>query len=124
ILYRMVSDYWDRRLQVAVVADGPHQQWFRKIVRDFDLEQRVAVVDFDEKLSRLAYAGADFVLVPSLFEPCGLAQMIAQRYGTLPVVHATGGLHDTVRDLDVESSTGNGFSFDRYESVELRAAVD
>lgn len=124
ILYRLVSDYWDRKLQVVIVANGPHERYFQQIVRDFDLHERVAIVDFDERLSRLAYAGSDYMVMPSLFEPCGLPQMTAPLYGTLPVVHATGGLYDTVRTLDVDGSVGNGFSFDHYDAGALRWAID
>jgi glycogen synthase len=75
-------------------------------------------------LSRLAYAGSDFMLMPSLFEPCGLPQMTAPLYGSLPVVHATGGLYDTVRQIDVDRSTGNGFRFEHYGTEGLRWAID
>jgi len=124
ILHQLVSDYWVRNLQVVVVANGPHQQWIEKIVAAFDLHERVSVVDFDERLSRLAYAASDFILMPSLFEPCGLPQMTSPLYGSLPVVHSTGGLYDTIRPLDVEHSTGNGFSFDHYGSANFRQAID
>jgi ADP-glucose type glycogen/starch synthase len=124
ILYQLVSDYWERKLQIVVVANGPHQKWIEKIVSAFDLHERVSVVDFDERLSRLAYAGSDFMLMPSLFEPCGLPQMTAPLYGSLPVVHSTGGLYDTIRPLDVHHSSGNGFSFDHYASPDFRSAID
>lgn len=124
ILYRLVSDYWDRDLQVVIVANGPHQQFFDMIVRAFDLGDRVAVVDFEERLSRLAYAGSDFMLMPSLFEPCGLPQMTAPLYGSLPIVHSTGGLYDTVRPLNLERSSGNGFRFDDYNPEGFRWAID
>jgi ADP-glucose type glycogen/starch synthase len=124
ILHQLVSDYWDRDLQVVVVANGPHQEWIDKIVCAFDLRERVAIVDFDESLSRLAYAGSDFMLMPSLFEPCGLPQMTAPLYGSLPIVHSTGGLYDTIRPMDVGNSTGNGFRFDHYGSEGFRWAID
>ena len=124
ILHRLVEDYRDRPLQLAVVANGPHQQHFHDIVRNFDLHGRVAVVDFDEKLSHLGYAAADFMIMPSLFEPCGLPQMISPLYGTLPIVHATGGLWDTVQHLDMEAGTGNGFRFEIYGPEGLRWAID
>jgi starch synthase len=124
ILHQLVSDYWQRNLQVVIVANGPHQQWIDLIVRDFDLSDRVAIVDFEERLSRLAYAGSDFMLMPSLFEPCGLPQMTAPLYGSLPVVHSTGGLYDTVRPMDVENSSGNGFRFEHYDSHAFRWAID
>jgi starch synthase/alpha-amylase len=124
ILQKTVSDYWGKNLQVVVVANGPHQRWLQEIVSTFELQERVAVVDFDESVSRLAYAASDFMLMPSLFEPCGLPQMTAPLYGSLPVVHATGGLYDTIRPLNVASSTGNGFRFDHYSAEGLRWAVD
>jgi ADP-glucose type glycogen/starch synthase len=124
ILYKMVSDYWEWGLQVAVVANGPYQKHLHDIVRHHDLARRVAVVDFDERLSHLGYAAADFMLMPSLFEPCGLPQMISPLYGTLPVVHATGGLYDTIQPLNLKEESGNGFRFEVYGSAGLRWAVD
>ncbi len=124
ILYQTVADYTPQGLQVAVVADGPHQQHFHDIVRHHDLGGRVAVAGFDEKLSHLGYAASDFMIMPSLFEPCGLPQMISPLYGTLPIVHATGGLHDTVTPLNLTRGTGNGFRFDIYSSDGLRWAID
>ncbi len=124
ILHRVVSDYWDRKLQIVVVANGPHEQYFHQIVRDFGLHERISIVDFDERLSRLAYAASDFMLMPSLFEPCGLPQMTAPIYGSLPVVHATGGLYDTIQPLDIDGGTGNGFRFDYYDAQGLRWAMD
>jgi starch synthase len=76
-------------------------------------KQSVAVVErFDEPLAHRIYAGSDFFLMPSRFEPCGLGQMVALRYGTLPVARRTGGLADTVQDLDAHSGSGNGFVFE------------
>jgi starch synthase len=124
ILHRTVSDYWQRNLQLVVVADGPHQDCLRWITDAFSLHRRVAVRGFDERLARLAYAAADFMLMPSRFEPCGLPQMIAPLYGCLPVVHATGGLRDSIRQLDVAASSGNGFRFEDADSNGLRWAID
>ena len=69
------------------------------------------MITYSDTLSRLMYAAADFVLVPSMFEPCGLTQMIAMRYGALPIVRSTGGLADTVIDCDADAKNGNGFVF-------------
>ncbi len=124
ILYQLVSDYWDRNLQVVVVASGPHGVHFSNIASAFNIHDRVAVTGFDERLSRLAYAGSDYMLMPSRFEPCGLPQMTAPIYGALPVVHATGGLYDTIRQIDAGRSTGNGFRFENYDSGALRWAID
>ncbi len=124
ILYDLVSSHWDEGLQVLVVANGAYQKHFHDIVRFHNLTGRVTVCDFDEKLSRLGYAASDFMLMPSLFEPCGLPQMISPIYGSLPIVNDTGGLHDTVVHLDVHGDTGNGFVFETYEASGLRWAVE
>ncbi len=124
ILARTVWDYWDKGLQIAVVANGHHQKHFHDICKKHDLHSRVAVVDFEERLSHIGYAASDFMLMPSLFEPCGLPQMISPIYGTLPIVHATGGLYDTVQQLNCDENTGNGFRFDVYGPDGLRWAID
>ena len=124
ILYQVLDRYHASGLQVALVADGPFQEVFRRI-RDFHgLGSRLAVCDFDNALSQLGYGASDFMLMPSLFEPCGLPQMICQKYGSLPLVHNTGGLHDTVEMLDWEQHIGNGFIFDDYNPAALSWAVD
>ncbi len=124
ILYRLVADYWDKNLQIAVVANGAHQRHFHDIVHFHNLHHRVAVCDFNEELSHLGYAASDFILMPSRFEPCGLPQMISPTYGSLPIVHDTGGLHDTVEHLDMEAGSGNGFVFKTYDTGGLRWAID
>ena len=74
---------------------------------------------FDEALAHRIYAGSDLFLMPSRYEPCGLAQMIALRYGTLPIVRATGGLKDTVMPYNEYTGEGNGFSFDNYDAHDM-----
>ena len=124
ILHRTVEEYRGENFQIALVADGPFQDHFRSIVYQCHLHDRVAVANFDESLSRLGFAASDFTLVPSSFEPCGLPQMIGQLYGSLPIVHDTGGLHDTVQHLDRENDTGNGFVFGNHDANGLRWAID
>jgi starch synthase len=86
---------------------------------------RVALVErFDRDLARRTYAGADAFLMPSRFEPCGTGQMIALRYGTPPIVRATGGLRDTVIDVDAMPGSGIGFRFDAASPQALLAACD
>ena len=112
----LVDMYREDNLQIAVVANG-----------DFGWERiygqiacashgRIAYANFDANLSELGKAAADFILMPSLYEPCGLPQMEGMRYGALPIVRATGGLKDTVQHLDLEKDTGNGFVFNDYVS--------
>jgi len=124
ILYDIAADYAADGLQVVIVANGAYQQPFRDIVAFHDLFDRVAVCDFREDLSHLAYAASDFMLMPSLFEPCGLPQMISCLYGSLPVVNGTGGLADTVEDLSIPADTGNGFVFRVYDAAGLRWGID
>ncbi len=73
-----------------------------------------ATIGFDERLAHLIEAGADMFLMPSRFEPCGLNQMYSLRYGTVPIVRATGGLDDTVVDVDASAAEGTGFKFADY----------
>jgi glycogen synthase len=124
ILYRVIDKYWNRDLQIAVIANGAYQKPFRDILDFHGLYGRLAVHDFDGDLSQLGFAGSDFTLIPSLFEPCGLPQMQGPIYGSLAVAHNTGGLHDTVEMLDAFNSKGNGFIFDTYDSNGLFWAID
>lgn len=123
VFYRIISTYWEMNLQMVFVANGNYQQIFRDIVGHHGFHNRVAVCDFNESLEHQAYAAADFILMPSLFEPCGLPQMIAPIYGALPVAHDTGGIHDTITHLDVGQSRGNGFLFNTYDAGGLYWAV-
>ena len=89
------------------------------------------VFHFDEPLSHLIYAGSDLLVVPSTFEPCGLTQLIAMRYGSIPVVRRTGGLRDTVFDVDEDQARAaeaglepNGFAFDGADEISMDYALD
>lgn len=98
--------------QLAVLGDGA--DIYRNAIKD--LAERFpgrvgGALEFNALLAKRIYAGSDFFLMPSKYEPCGLAQMIACRYGTLPIVTWTGGLADTVRDADGFAESGNGFTF-------------
>jgi len=83
----------------------------------------VAHLRYDEAFAHRIYAGSDFFLMPSRFEPCGLGQMISLRYGTLPIARVTGGLADTVTDLTADPARGNGFTFDEYSPAGLLDAT-
>jgi len=124
IFYQFISKYWDQNLQVIFVADGNYQMIFRDIVNNHGFQKRVAICDFDYQLEHLTYAAADFILMPSRFEPCGLPQMIAPLYGALPVAHDTGGIHDTIKDLNVENNFGNGFLFKTFDANGLFYAIN
>ncbi len=124
ILFSTLEKYRKSNLQVVLVANGSHQRHFHDILRWHDLYGRLSVCDFDESLARQAYAASDFTLMPSRFEPCGLPQMIGAIYGSLPIAHDTGGLHDTVTPLDVDANRGNGFVFKNFNSAGLAWAID
>ena len=82
-----------------------------------------ARIGFDEPLAHRIEGGADLFLMPSRFEPCGLNQMYSLRYGTPPVVRATGGLYDTVRNFDERTGAGTGFTFEEYSSQALLSTL-
>lgn len=124
ILYDVIHKYWDQQIQFAFVADGPYQNVFRSIADQHKFHSLVAVLSFDKGLSKQGYAASDFILMPSSYEPCGLPQMTAPIYGSLPIVHDTGGLHDTVTDLDVHAHAGNGFVFKNFDNGGLFWAID
>ncbi len=79
---------------------------------------------FDDALSRRIYSGSDIFLMPSRYEPCGLGQLIALRYGSVPLVHATGGLADTVIDPEDSTATANGFIFKDYRHASMLAGLE
>ena len=114
-----------RRLPLQLVVLGTGQASYEQLFRDLaaNTDNVRARIGFDAALSHRIYAGADFFLMPSAFEPGGLGQLIALRYGTLPIVHATGGLADTVTDLDAQPGTGNGLSFTPYAAPLLLDAL-
>ncbi|UCD32268.1 MAG: glycogen/starch synthase [Desulfobacterales bacterium] len=124
ILYNIISKYWEQNLEIVFVANGDYQRVFRDIVNHHQFHGRVAVCDFNNRLEHLGYGASDFMLMPSLFEPCGLPQMIAPIYGSLPVAHDTGGIHDTITHFDKEAGTGNGFLFETYDATGLFWAID
>ena len=103
-------------------GDADHENFFRHMQNLYG--NRVhAVITFNKDLAQKIYAGADIFLMPSISEPCGLSQMIALRYGTVPVVRTTGGLKDSIEDCG-DGKTGNGFTFSGANAGELKHAVD
>jgi starch synthase len=111
-------------LQLAVLGagDGRYEEMFRANGRDNPLKVS-ATIGFKPVLAQQIYAGADMFLMPSRFEPCGLGQLISLRYGTIPIVRATGGLADSIQDWDPVAQTGNGFVFEAYDHWDLFAQV-
>ncbi|NIQ93696.1 MAG: glycogen synthase GlgA [Desulfuromonadales bacterium] len=114
-----------RRLQFILLGTGDPQLMQALAVRGRQYAGRVSVnLAFDDTLARRIYAGADMLLMPSRYEPCGLAQLIALRYGSVPIVRRTGGLADTVADVDAENQRGNGFTFEGRTGKNMLDAID
>ncbi|MBR0159811.1 MAG: glycogen/starch synthase [Oscillospiraceae bacterium] len=115
----------DGNTQVVVLGTG--DPVYEEAFRQYESRNPgtvCAFISYNEALAHQIYAGADAFLVPSLFEPCGLTQLIAMRYGTVPIVRETGGLKDTVLPYNEYTDEGNGFTFDRYEAGLLLDAID
>ena len=113
-------------LGVNVVVLGKGEEHFRNLLEKVSQRHRGRIFfqsGFEESIAHLIYAGCDFLLMPSRYEPCGLGQLIALRYGTVPVARQTGGLADTIRDYDHLQSEGTGFLFADYTPSALQNAV-
>ena len=115
---------WEQDAQMIVVGTGEpqYEAFFRDLQAQFP-EQVSAQIKFDLGLASRLYAGGDIYLMPSKSEPCGLSQMNAMRYGTVPVVHATGGLKDTVPPCNEQGEDGLGFTFQSYNADDFFAAI-
>ena len=115
----------DGNTQFALLGTGDHE--FEDMFRAAEWNHRGAVcssIMYDSARSSQIYAGADVMLVPSRFEPCGLTQLIAMRYGSLPIVRETGGLRDTVEPYNEYEETGVGFSFSAYDAGQLLSCIN
>jgi len=125
ILSVILEELLSRDVQLAVLGQGDsrYEQMFSHFQWKYPHNCRFHM-GFNESLAQKIYAASDFFLMPSFFEPCGLGQITAMRYGTLPIVRKTGGLADTVQHFDKAIMTGNGFSFDDYLASGLAWAVN
>ena len=121
----IIAQVMDGNTQVVVLGTGDRQyeDAFRSYERAFK-GSFSACIQYDEARAHRIYAGADALLVPSRFEPCGLTQLNAMHYGTLPIVRETGGLKDTVEPYNTFTGDGNGFTFDRYDAGLLLDAIN
>ena len=118
--FHLVEEKMEQLLQadVQVVILGTGEERFEHSFRYFESRyphKIRSLITFDIGLAQLIYAGSDLFLMPSAFEPCGLSQMMAMRYGTLPIVHETGGLRDTVEPYNAFTGSGTGFSFYQFD---------
>ena len=120
----VMEDLMSDDLQMVVIGTGEwqYEEMFRSYAGRFPAKMSANIV-FDNTLAHQTYAGADLVLMPSQMEPCGLTQLIAMRYGTVPIVRETGGLFDTVPAYNIETGEGNGFTFKSYNAHDMLDAV-
>lgn len=121
----IIPQVLDGNTQVVVLGTGDHE--YEDTFRYYENTYRgtfCACIQYDEARAHRIYAGADALLVPSRFEPCGLTQLNAMHYGTLPIVRETGGLKDTVEPYNDFTGDGNGFTFDRYDAGLLLDAIN
>ncbi|MFH1367460.1 MAG: glycogen/starch synthase [Patescibacteria group bacterium] len=125
LLAPLLSDLTKKGCQFIILGAGltKFEEIVRKMASDYP-DNVFAKIAFDAALAQKIYAGADFFLMPSRFEPCGLGQMIAMRYGTIPIVRATGGLSDTVEEFTPETGQGTGFRFNNFKADEFLASVE
>lgn len=120
-IIRQVGEYLlqqDIQFVILGTGDYEYEEYFKYL--QYKYPNKVSAnIKFNKELSHKIYAASDIFLMPSLFEPCGLGQLIALRYGSVPVVRETGGLKDTIIPYNKYTGEGNGFSFRNYNSIEL-----
>jgi starch synthase len=125
LVQKALARLLSRKLQFALIGTGEsrYEQFFKRRPLAYPGRMGVKIV-FDEALAHRLIGGADMFLLPSRYEPSGLTQLYSLKYGTVPIVRATGGLKDTIEEFDPKRGTGNGFVFGSYQTKDLLAAVD
>ncbi len=120
----VLEEYLQGDVQFVVLGTGEreYEDFFRMLQYKYP-NKVCACIEFDKQLAKRIYAGSDIFLMPSKSEPCGLSQMIASRYGTVPVVRETGGLYDTIKPYNPESGEGNGVTFVTYNAHDMLDAM-
>ncbi|MCI8909589.1 MAG: glycogen synthase GlgA [Oscillibacter sp.] len=120
LICEVLHDIMALPVQLVILGKGDrkYEEFFHWAAQQYNGRMAVSL-DYNEELSMSIYSGADLLLMPSKSEPCGLSQMIAMRYGTVPIVRETGGLKDTVQAYEAQWDSGNGFSFANYASGDM-----
>ncbi len=124
VINKLETFLWEKRMRIVVIGSGEryYQDYFNYIKAKYPYLS-IIYIGYNEMMSHAVYAASDFLMIPSRFEPCGLTQMYAMKYGALPVVRATGGLADTVHEFVPDYKTGNGFVFWNYNADEFAHAL-
>ena len=121
LVFAAARSLLNRGVNIILLGSGEYgyEQEMEQLRRDYP-EHVGIYIGYNNEIAHMIYAGSDFFMMPSLFEPCGLGQMIAQRYGTLPIVRRTGGLKDSVINYDTYNvSTSNGYGFDNFTEFDM-----
>lgn len=125
LVKHILHSFLEEDVQLIILGTGdPEFEHFFAEASHYHPDKLVTMLTFDEALARQLYAAADFFIMPSQFEPCGLAQLIALQYKAVPIVRETGGLKDTVTPFNEVTGEGNGFSFANYNAHELLTVLD
>lgn len=125
LIVRMMDEVLQHeKLQFVILGTGDqvYEEWFKGLAWRFPTKVS-ANIKFSNQLAQRIYAASDIFLMPSDYEPCGIGQLIAMRYGTIPLVRETGGLKDTVQQYNKYTNTGNGFVFNKYNAHEMMYAL-
>ena len=125
LIRELLPSLMKKGIQLIIFGQGDRQyaDYFRECISRYPGQFGFSD-DYNDDMAARIFAGADLYLMPSAFEPCGLSQMMAMRYGTVPIVHETGGLKDSVRPYSDFDGIGDGFSFSEYSSKALMLAID
>ena len=125
LIVAMIDRILQRNVQLVILGTGDYhfEEHFKHL--EYRYKEKVSSnIMFDNKLAHKIYAASDMFLMPSLFEPCGLGQLIALRYGSIPIVRETGGLKDTIFAFNKYNGKGNGFSFKNYNAHEMANIIE
>ncbi|NSW90983.1 MAG: glycogen synthase GlgA [Firmicutes bacterium] len=125
LIIEKIDEIMKNNLQFILLGTGdPYYESSFLNIRNKYMNKMAVYIEFNTVLAQRIYAGSDMFLMPSRFEPCGLGQIIALRYGTIPIVRATGGLAETITDYYKDKEKGNGFSFTEFSSDELLKTIE
>ena len=125
LIVNMIDRLLQRDIQIVILGTGDY--WYEETFKNLQYrypDKVSANIKFDNTLAHKIYAATDMFLMPSLFEPCGLGQLIALRYGSIPIVRETGGLKDTISPYNKYNGVGNGFGFKNFNSNELMQIME
>jgi starch synthase len=125
LLIKVIDDIINLGFEFILLGFG--EEKYHKKLKEFEriYPNKISInIKFDNRLAHRIYAGSDFFLMPSRYEPCGLGQLISLRYGTVPIVRKTGGLADTISEFNERDGSGNGFLFEEYSAKAMLSALE